>query len=160
VAADFSARRLGEDLPTLVRVFQVHHRVRRVPVSLLDYVVVGDSLSQTGDLVGYTSPATGQVADVRRLLADPPVWEACAPAFERWLAPRVLANAALAAARRPGGRFPEVRRNVIDQTTLGQSLAGMARGDRSSSALLVLVRLVPPLFRVVARLSDRGPSRS
>jgi hypothetical protein len=159
-AADFSARRLGEDLPTLVRVFQVHPRVRRVPVALLDYVVADGSLSQTGDLVGYTSPATGQAAEVRMLLAEPALWAACAPAFERWLAPRVLANAALAAARRPDGRFPQVRRNIVEQTTLRQALAGVRRGDRSSAALLVLVRLAPPLFRVVARLSDRGPSRS
>lgn len=159
-ATDFSARRLGEDLPTLVRVFQVHLCVRRVPVPLLDYVVADGSLSQTGDLVGYTSVTTGQVAEVRDLLAEPAVWAACAPAFERWFAPRVLGKAALAAARRPDGRFPEVRRNVLDQTTLGQSLAGIGSGDRTWSALLVLLRVAPPLFRAVARLSARGRARS
>lgn len=155
VATDFSARRIGEDLATLVRVFHVHPRVRRVPVALVDYVVGESSLSQTGDLVAYTSVTDGQLADVRGLLADPVVWAACRPAFERWFAPRVLANAALAAARRPDGRFAEVRRNIVAQTTLGQALAGLRAGDRGSSALLVLVRVVPPVFRLVARALAR-----
>lgn len=159
VPADFSERRIGEDLATLVRVLQVHPRVRRVPVRVVDYVVGDASLSQTGDLVAYTSVTGGQLADVRALLADPVVWAACAPAFERWFAPRVLANAALAAARRPDGRFAEVRANIVAQTTLGQALAGLRAGDRGSSALLVLVRVAPPVFRLMARSSARRSAR-
>lgn len=159
VPADFSARRTGEDLATLVRVFQVHPRVRHVPVSLVDYVVGGGSVSQTGDLVAYTSVTDGQPADVRALLTGP-VWAASAPAFERWFALRVLANAALAAARRPDGRFPEVQANIAAQVSPAQLRAGLWSGDRGSAALLALARWAPPVFRVVARATARRPNRT
>lgn len=150
---DLVLARLGEDVPTLIRVLQVHPRARRVRSVLLDYVVGADTLSQTGDLVAYTSPEGGHVAEVYRLISASGVVGDQGRCWERWFAPRVLAAAAVAAARRRDGCFADVRRNVMHQTTMGQALSGVVGGDRGWSAMLVLLRLAPPVFSLVSRLT-------
>jgi hypothetical protein len=41
----------------------------------------------------------------------------------------------------------------MHQTTMGQALSGVVGGDRGWSAMLVLLRLAPPVFSLVSRLT-------
>lgn len=151
----FATRRNGQDWLTLVNILSVHPRVRHVPAVLVDYVQQPGTLSRSTNLVDYSSPTDGLVAQMRALLDHHHLWTDCQREFALWFAPRIGANTALASARRddpgPDDTLPEVAAQLRRQLSSRQLLRALTSGDRTAAAALCLLRLAPRQFRRVAR---------
>lgn len=151
----FATRRNGQDWLTLVNIFAVHPRVRHVPRVLVDYVQQPGTLSRSTDLVAYSSPTDGLIAQMRALLHEHGLWPACERDFSLWFVPRIGANTALASARRdepgPDDTLPQVAAQLHRQLSSAQLRKALAFGDRSAAAALWLLRLSSRQFRRVVR---------
>lgn len=154
-ASHFSPRRSGEDAASLARILQVYGNVQRVAVPIVTYVINTSSLSWTGDLVEFTSPAVGQLTEMRQALESMPAHGPLQVALLRQYAPRVLGKAAVAAARRSDGIFSEVRANVIHQLSVSDLVAGVRNGDRLWCTMLLALR-IGPVFVAIARRVGYG----
>ncbi|NLD77543.1 MAG: glycosyltransferase [Acidimicrobiales bacterium] len=155
VPEHFATRRNGQDWLSMVSFLSVHPRLERVPYTLVDYVQQQGTLSRKTDLLDYTSIRDGLAGQMRTLLQEHSVWEECRDDFERWYAPRISANSALASARRdhrgPGDSLPAVRANIFGLISLSSLLKAVRRGDRVAAAALLPLWVSPRLFRWIAR---------
>ena len=144
----------SEDWLTLPMVFASHPELQRVPIQLVDYCQWPGSLSRQTNLLHYTSADAGLPPQVRTMLEEAGMWEACRESFEQWFAPRVIGNAAVAAAGRTGraarDELRAIRDNTRESIPIRTLLSAIGKGDRVAAGSLLLLRTSMPIFHIVA----------